>query len=68
MQGPFSSLPVLMTILLDENIPRLLKRFLNEFEVATVQEIGLAGIKNGALISFIDGKYDVFITADKNLK
>ncbi len=45
-----------------------MKRFLSEFEVATVQEIGLAGTKNGALISFIDGKYDVFITADKNLK
>ena len=57
-----------MTILLDENIPHLLKRLLSEFEVTTVQEIGLSGAKNGALISFIDGTYDVFITADKNLK
>ena len=57
-----------MTILLDENIPHLLKRLLSEFEVTTVQEIGLSGTKNGALISFIDGTYDVFITADKNLK
>ena len=57
-----------MTILLDENIPHLLKRLLSEFEVTTVQEIGLSGTKNGALILFIDGTYDVLITADKNLK
>ena len=57
-----------MTILLDENIPHLLKRLLSDFEVKTVQELGLSGIKNGALISLIDGTYDVFITADKNLK
>ena len=57
-----------MTLLFDENIPHFLKRLLDDFEVTTVQEIGLSGTKNGALLALIDGTYDVFITADKNLK
>ena len=57
-----------MTIILDENIPRALKLLLDEVEVVTVQDADLAGIKNGELLSLIDGTYDVFITADKNLK
>lgn len=33
-----------------------------------MQELGLSGTKNGALISIIEGHFDVFITADKNLR
>ena len=61
-------MPAPMTILLDENIPHFLKRLLSEFEVVSVQELGLSGTKNGALLALIDGTYDAFITADKNLK
>ena len=57
-----------MNILLDENIPRYLKRVLGDYSVATVQELGLSGTKNGALLLLIEGRFDVFITADKNLK
>jgi len=37
-------------------------------QVDTVQGLGLAGTLNGALLSLLEGKYDVFVTADKNLR
>ncbi|MBW4630739.1 MAG: DUF5615 family PIN-like protein [Iphinoe sp. HA4291-MV1] len=57
-----------MKIILDENLPRALKRYLSGYEVTTVQEQGWAGVKNGELMARIDGVYDVFLTSDKNLK
>lgn len=33
----------------------------------TVQEMGWDGLKNGELLSAADGKFDAFITTDKNL-
>jgi len=49
-------------------LPRALKVYLSAYEVTTVQEQGWAGIKNGELMTKIDGVFDVFITSDKNLK
>ncbi len=58
-----------MKILLDENIPKNLKRDLSEYEVATDQEMGWNGLQNGALLSkMLATKMDVLITADKNLQ
>ncbi len=57
-----------MKILLDECTPRLLKRLLSDFEIATVQELGWTGITNGALLSQAEDQFDVFITTDKNLR
>ena len=54
-------------VLLDENLPRLLKRELAGFEVRTVVEVGWAGIKNGKLLRLAEAEFDVFVTADKNL-
>lgn len=54
-------------VLLDENLPRLLKRELSGFEVCTVAEVGWAGIKNGKLLRLAEAEYDVFLTADQNL-
>jgi hypothetical protein len=54
-------------VLLDENLPRLLKRELPGFEVQTVAEVGWAGIKNGKLLRLAETEFDVFVTADKNL-
>jgi hypothetical protein len=56
------------TVILDENIPRKLKNRLSGHRVATVPEKGWGGVKNGRLIALIDGVYEVFITADKNLR
>ncbi len=57
-----------MKVILDENIPRYLKFVLGEHEVSTVQEQGWSGIGNGDLLSIMEDLFDVFITADKNLK
>ena len=37
-------------------------------DVTTVQQAGLRGLKNGALLAALDGAFDVFVTADKNLR
>lgn len=63
----FCTWPV-KTVILDENIPRKLKKLLSGHRVATVPEMGWGGVKNGRLITLIDGTYEVFITADKNLR
>ncbi len=55
-------------IILDENLPHRLVRLIPGHEVVTVQFQGWGGIQNGELIRLIDGNFDVFITADKNLK
>ena len=57
-----------MTIILDENLPRPLNRIFPGHTVTTVQEQGLAGTVNGALLAKLEGAFDVFITADKNLR
>lgn len=62
-----SNLPV-KKVILDENLPVSLRHHLRDFDVVTVQYQGWAGIQNGNLISLIDGKFDVLITADQNLR
>lgn len=57
-----------MKVLLDECLPRRLKRELREYDVATVPEMGWAGIKNGALLRLIQtAGIEVFVTIDGNL-
>jgi hypothetical protein len=55
-------------VILDENLPQPLRHHLSEFDVVTVQYQGWSGIQNGELITLIDGKFDVFLTADQNLR
>jgi len=58
-----------MKILVDECIPRKLKNSLSEHECQTVPEAGLAGQKNGILLSLAeDAGFDLFFTMDKGLK
>lgn len=57
-----------MKILLDECVTKRLKKQLPEFEVFTVNELKISGIKNGALMNYcIDNKFDILLTIDKNL-
>ena len=56
------------TVILDENVPQPLRHYLTGFDVVTVQYQGWAGITNGELIALIDGRFDVFLTADQNLR
>jgi len=55
-------------ILLDECTPHVLKRLLTGFEIKTVQEQGWSGITNGALLRLAEGKFEVLITSDQNLR
>lgn len=57
-----------MRIILDENLPKPLKQIFSSHTVTTVQEQGLSGMLNGALLARLEVSFDVFITADKNLR
>ena len=57
-----------MKIIFDENIPFPLKQFFPADDVTTVQLQGWSGFKNGDLVRLIDGRFDVFLLADKNLR
>lgn len=56
-----------MRLLLDESVPRRLRRALPNHEVKTVVEMGWSGIKNGDLLALAASGFDAFITVDKNL-
>ena len=57
-----------MRVLLDENLPHDLKPLLMGHEISTVQEAGWAGTKNGDLLKLAESRFEVFLTADKNLR
>jgi len=57
-----------MKILLDECVTKRLKKHLEEFEVFTVRELNLSGIKNGKLLTYcVENKFEILLTIDKNL-
>ena len=47
-----------MRLLLDESVPRRLRRSLSEHEVKTVSELGWSGVKNGKLLALAAVEYD----------
>ena len=57
-----------MKVLLDESLPRPLKRELSGHEVMTVPEVGWAGKDNGELLQLASLEFDVFVTADQGLQ
>jgi predicted nuclease of predicted toxin-antitoxin system len=57
-----------MKVLLDECVPRKLRRELAEHEVLTVTEQGWPGIKNGKLLALAEAEFEIFLTVDQNLK
>ena len=57
-----------MRILIDECLPRKLKKQLPEHDVHTVAEMGWSGTKNGALLKLMADSFDVLLTIDQNLK
>jgi hypothetical protein len=55
-------------VLLDECVPRQLKDMLSSLhEVATVFDVGWAGLKNGVLLSKADPLFDTLVTADQQM-
>ena len=57
-----------MRVLLDECLPRSLKRALIGHDVLSAQDCGWSGIKNGELLRLAEMQFDTFLTADKNLR
>jgi hypothetical protein len=58
-----------LKILLDESVPRLVKRNLSSWPITTVQELGWSAIKNGELLARAqEHQFTTLITADRNLR
>ena len=57
-----------MRVLLDENLPHDLAGALTGHSVSTVQGLGWAGTKNGALLKHSCDVCDVFISMDGNVE
>ena len=58
-----------MKVLLDECLPRKLKNSLAMHECRTVPEAGLAGKRNGELLSLAEEQgYAIFLTMDKGVE
>lgn len=56
-----------MRVLLDECLPRRLKRELVGHDARTVPEMGWASKRNGELVALATDKFDIFLTVDRNL-
>jgi predicted nuclease of predicted toxin-antitoxin system len=58
-----------MKVLIDECLPRRIKNHLSDHDCRTVPEAGLAGKRNGELLSLAQQqKYDIFVTMDKGVE
>lgn len=56
-----------MRVLLDECVPRRLRRGLPGHDVKTVTEMGWSGKKNGELLAAMSGDgFEVLLTVDRN--
>lgn len=56
-----------MRVLLDERLPRRLKREVVGHDVRTTPEMGWASKSNGELLALAAAEFDVFLTSDRNL-
>jgi hypothetical protein len=54
-------------ILLDESVPEDLRHALKDFSVKTVRFLTWQSLPDKKLLEQADGKFDVFITCDKNI-
>ncbi len=57
-----------MRILFDQGTPAPLRHALAPHEVSTVFEPGWPNLENGDLLRAAEGRFDVFITTDQNLR
>jgi predicted nuclease of predicted toxin-antitoxin system len=57
-----------MKLLIDECLPRSLKRYFGNHECGTVQEMGWSGQKNGALLALAEDKFHVLVTMDQGIQ
>jgi predicted nuclease of predicted toxin-antitoxin system len=57
-----------MRILLDECVPWPMHKLLSGHACSSVQDKGWGGIKNGELLQRAESEFDLFITADQNIR
>ncbi|MBV6438891.1 MAG: hypothetical protein DYG98_19275 [Haliscomenobacteraceae bacterium CHB4] len=58
-----------MKLLLDENLPRRLKKDLHAYKIFTVRDMGWTGKKNGELLTLmLQNGFNVLLTFDRNLQ
>jgi len=57
-----------MKLLIDECLPRALKRLISEHECRTVQEMGWSGKQNGVLLLLAEKEFDVLVTIDQGME
>ncbi len=58
-----------MKILLDENLPKRLKKDFPEHVLYTVRDLGWNGKKNGELLKLlVENEFDLMLTFDKNIE
>ncbi len=57
-----------MRLLRDECVPKALKRDLIGHDVNTVQAMGWAGTRNGALLRLAASTFDVLLTVDQGIE
>ena len=56
-----------MRVFIDECIDWRLSRDIVGHDVKSAHQMGWSGIKNGVLLALVSGKFDVFVTVDRNL-
>ncbi len=58
-----------MKVLLDENLPKKLKKHFSTHQVFTVSDMGWNSRKNGELLQLmIENNFDSFLTFDQNIE
>jgi hypothetical protein len=57
-----------MHILFDQGTPVPLQRALAGHQISTAFEMGWADLDNGDLLGAAEGKFDLFLTTDQNLR
>ena len=57
-----------MRILLDECLPVPMRNILTSHQCVTVEDGGWKGIKNGELLRLAEAHFDLFVTADQNIR
>jgi predicted nuclease of predicted toxin-antitoxin system len=55
-------------VLLDECLPRRLKRDLPGHDARTTSEMGWASKRNGELLRLAESQFDIFLTVDRKLQ
>ena len=57
-----------MRVLFDQGTPVPLRRALAPHPVSTTYEMGWSNLENGDLLRAAEGRFDLFVTTDQNLR